>query len=238
MSFRSKSYYVKVTGDYALWTAPESKGGGEKVSYSVPTRQGLHGIIDNLYWKPVLTNIVEEVKVMNPIRTQTMGFRALLGSGKSDLNYFTYLVDVDYRIKFHYVWNEDREDLAQDRNEKKHNAILERSLRRGGRRDVFLGTRECVAYAEQITEEEYKESKSFYDGQTLSFGLQFHSFEYPKTPGGKLYSYFSYTQMVDGKIVYKPQEECEIRNELSDYTFKYPEEEKSVDEELEEGGEE
>lgn len=40
----SRYYYVRIKGDYALWTSPESKGGGEKSSYSVPTRQALTGL--------------------------------------------------------------------------------------------------------------------------------------------------------------------------------------------------
>jgi CRISPR-associated protein Cas5d len=62
---RSKYFYIKVTGDYALYTSPETKAGGEAFTYSVPTRQSLHGIVDACYFKPVFTNVVDEVKVMN-----------------------------------------------------------------------------------------------------------------------------------------------------------------------------
>ena len=37
--------------------------------------------------------------------------------------------------------------------------------------------------------------------------------------------------MKDGVITFKPQKECEVRNILSGYDFKYPREYKSVDEE-------
>ena len=33
---------------------------------------------------------------------------------------------------------------------KKHEQILLRSMERGGRRDVFLGARECIGYIERI----------------------------------------------------------------------------------------
>ncbi|MET3617630.1 CRISPR-associated Cas5-like protein [Peptoniphilus olsenii] len=43
---KSKYFYIKITGDYALYTSPESKGGSESFTYSIPTRQALHGIVD------------------------------------------------------------------------------------------------------------------------------------------------------------------------------------------------
>ena len=91
MTFRSDPFYYRVFGPYAIWTTPASKGGGEKFTYSVPTKQALTGITDMIYWKPVLENCVEEVKVMNRIQTQTMGVRALLNNSKSDLYSCTYL---------------------------------------------------------------------------------------------------------------------------------------------------
>ncbi|MET3617629.1 hypothetical protein ABID14_001263 [Peptoniphilus olsenii] len=38
------------------------------------------------------------------------------------------LENVEYLVKFHFEWNLDRDDMAQDRNMKKHEAIMERSL--------------------------------------------------------------------------------------------------------------
>ena len=47
---KSKYFYAKVYGDRALFTSPESKSGGEKISYNVPTRENLKGIIDANYF--------------------------------------------------------------------------------------------------------------------------------------------------------------------------------------------
>lgn len=228
---RSKYFYIKVTGDYALYTTPETKAGGEAFTYSVPTRQSLHGIVDACYFKPVFTNVVDEVKVMKQIKTHTMGSRALYNNGKPGLNYITALEDVEYLVKFHFEWNLDRDDMNQDRNMKKHEAIMERSIERGGRRDIFLGVRSFVGYVDKISEDEYINSKSYYDNQTLNFGIMFHSFIYPKESGGKLISCFTDITMKDGLIVFPSQEECRIKNTLSNYTFKYPDEYKNVDEE-------
>ena len=231
----SRYYYVRIKGDYALWTSPESKGGGEKSSYSVPTRQALTGIADAIYFKPVFYNVVDAVKVVNKIQTEVVGIRALIGSGKintADLNYYSYLRDVEYEIKFHFEWNLNREDLAKDRDLKKHQAILERSLKKGGRRDVFLGTRECVGLIEEISEDDFFYKNSYYDEQLLNMGIMFQEFEYPQKPGGKLKSYYANTEMKEGYITYSNNKDDFICNVLSDYYFKYPVKQKSVDEEL------
>ena len=50
--FQSNPFYMKISGDYALFTDPMSKGSGEKFTYQVPTVQALKGIIEAVYWKP------------------------------------------------------------------------------------------------------------------------------------------------------------------------------------------
>lgn len=229
---KSENFYIRVQGSHALFTTPYTKGGGEAVSYAVPTKQALIGIVDACYWKPVLKNVVEEVKVINPIRTQVRGSRALLKNGKADLNYISYLVNVEYLVKYHFIWNEDREDLIEDRNFVKHTEIVKRSLKKGGRRDVFLGRRECVGYVEYITKEEYEKAESYYKGEHINFGLMFNSFIYPKKSSAELISTFSTVQMKDGLIKFKESEECEIKNTLSNYSFKYPQQQKNVDDEI------
>lgn len=108
---------------------------------------------------------------------------------------------------------------------------MERSLKRGGRRDSFLGTREFVANVEAIDERTYQNTKSYYDGQMLNFGNQFQSFRYPETSGESLKSYFAPYVMKDGVIQWEPQEECPIVNTLSNYTFRYSGQLKNVDQE-------
>lgn len=239
--FKSNTLYAKVKGQYALFTTPESKASGEKVSYQVPTKQALHGIADAIYFKPVIRNVIDEVKVMNPIMTSVVGIRTLIGSGKentADLNYYSYLSNVEYLIKFHFEWNTDRPDLAHDRNEKKHEEIFLRSISKGGRRDVFLGTRECVATIEEIDSEYYNNSKSYYFGEKISFGIMFQEFIYPSTNKGKLFSCYDEIEMKDGIIRFKDANQCKIQNELSEYTFNIGCGYKSVDDELNEYGRE
>ena len=233
----SKYFYMRITGDYALWTDPATKGGGERISYQVPTVQALQGICDAVYFKPTIRNVVDAVKVINPVRFHSMGYRALYADLSAGLNYVTVLEDVEYLLKYHFEWNLNRDDLLQDRIMKKHEAIAERSLKRGGRRDVFLGAREFIGYVEAIDEDEYLKEKTFYSGSDLDLGNIFHSFIYPNNEEGKLKSLFTHTIMKDGIIKFKSQDECEIRNALSSYTFKGHKGVVSVDEELKEYGE-
>lgn len=234
--YRSRNFYVRLTAERALFTHPGTKGGGERSSYLVPTRQALQGCIDAIYYKPTIQNVVTEVKVVKKIQTELHGVRALLKDYGADLSYVSYLSDVEYLVKFHFIWNENRDDLIHDRLPKKHEAIMARSLARGGRRDVFLGTRECLALAEGISQEEY-DSEDFANAAiSMDFGLMFHSFAYPTDNKTPLKSYFTRTEMVNGYIRFKDQADCEVVNELSSYSFKPAGQVKSVDQELVEYG--
>lgn len=229
--FRSKYFYMRIFGQYGLFSSAHSKAGGDKSSYLVPTKSALQGIVDSCYFKPSLVNKVDQVKVINEIKTETIGARTLMMNGSNDLNSYTMIKSPEYLVKFHFEWNLDREDLANDRNVKKHEAIMERSLKKGGRRDVFIGTRECVGYIDYLNKEEYENTKSFYDGQSLSFGIMFSEFIYPTKPGGELISCFTSTTMDNGIISFKDSKDCEIKNTLDTYSFKYPDEIKSVEDE-------
>ncbi|NMA07371.1 MAG: type I-C CRISPR-associated protein Cas5 [Ruminococcaceae bacterium] len=224
--FQSKPFYMKIWGDYALFTDPMTKAGGEKYTYQVPTYQALKGIVEACYWKPVLYYVMDEVKIIKPIQTETHGIRAPLNNGKNDLNSYTYLKDVEYWIKFHFEWNENRQDMNDDRDEIKHREILIRSMKRGGRRDIFLGARECVGYVDYLTENKYNNAKTAFENEKRSFGLQFHSFIYPdeneniRGDEGPLISCFSNTLIEDGCIKYCRPEECSSHHELSSYKIK------------------
>lgn len=223
--FKSDPFYMKVFGDYALFTDPMTKGGGEKFTYQVPTYQSMKGIVEACYWKPSLYYVIDSVKIIKPIKTETKGILSPMKNGTKDLNYYTYLRDVEYLIKYHFRWNDNRPDLSYDWNEKKHEQILLRSMERGGRRDVFLGTRECLGYMERIRKKDFESAKSYYNGETISLGIMFHSFTYPdeaydKETKGRLTSNFYPTIMTNGKIDFVEPWECEIKHDLGNYSIK------------------
>lgn len=139
---------LEVTGDYALFSDPVMRIGGEKTTMQIPSYEALKGILSSVYWKPTFIWYIDEVRVMNRIRTEVKGIRPIKYSGGNDLSFYTYLKDCRYRIKAHFEWNENRPELAADRNENKHHQIAQKMIRKGGRRDIFLGTRECQGYVE------------------------------------------------------------------------------------------
>lgn len=222
MPQQSKFFYARIQGDRALFTNPITKGGGEKYSYPIPTKQALEGIVDNVYRKPTFTNVVDEVKIIKPIQTEVHGSRALLSNYKADLNYISYLSNVEYLIKFHFEWNMTRGDLAEDRKLIKHEEIMERSLELGGRRDSFLGTRECVGYIETISQDEYDNAETYFDNETIDFGIMFHSYSYPKNKSMPLVAHYTNTIMKNGTVTFKSKNDCEISNKIDGFKYREP----------------
>ncbi len=208
----------RVFGRYALFTDPLSKTGGEKCSYQIPTYQALKGITASIYWKPTLTWVIDECRIMNLIQTESKGIRPIKYGGGNDLAYYTYLRNVEYQVRAHFEWNENREDLAGDRNENKHYDIARRMVERGGRRDIFLGARECQGYVEPCA---FGEEKSVYQDTNLSFGIMVHGITYPdeavrEEEKGKMTVRLWNAQMADGIIRFPRPEECAIRQVLRD----------------------
>lgn len=211
-----------VSGRYALFMDPLSKTGGEKCSYQIPTYQALKGITESIYWKPTITWIIDECCIMNQIRTESKGIRPIKYSGGNDLSYYTYLHEVAYQIRAHFEWNENRKDLSHDRNENKHYDIANRMVERGGRRDIFLGARECQGYVEPC---DFGEGKGAYDGTNLSFGIMVHGITYPdeadrEEEKGKMTVRLWNAQMKDGIIHFLRPEQCEIRHILRNARLK------------------
>ncbi|MEK3850743.1 type I-C CRISPR-associated protein Cas5 [Paenibacillus peoriae] len=173
----------EVSGRYALFTDPLTKLGGEKFSYQVPSYESLKGIAESIYWKPTLIWYIDEVRVMNVIQTESKGIRPIEYSGGNTLAYYTYLKDVRYQVRAYFEFNLHREDLIYDRNEHKHHNIAKRAVKAGGRRDIFLGTRECQGYVEPCV---FGEGAGDYDEvPEIDFGTMVHGISYPDETGRK-----------------------------------------------------
>lgn len=208
--FKSKPIEFKVWGRYALFTDPITKTGGEKFSYHIPTYEALKGIAKSIYWKPTFIWIIDEVRVMNPIRTQTKGTKPQNYNGGNTLSIYTFLHKVEYQVKAHFEWNLHRPELEDDRNIAKHQAIAERMLKRGGRQDIFLGTRDCQGYVEPC---EFGCGESFFDHHgELAYPLMFHGFDYPDETGeNKLQTRFWNPIMKNGIIQFPRPENCLVK---------------------------
>ena len=213
----------QVTGDYALFSDPLMRVGGEKCSYQIPTYEALKGVMASVYWKPTIVWYIDSVRVMNPIQTEVKGIRPIKYHGGNDLSYYTYLKHCAYQVRAHFEWNSNRPELAADRNENKHHNIARRMIRKGGRRDVFLGTRECQAYVEPCV---YGEGESAYDGTPeLGFGLMYHGITYAdeaysQETQSHMTANFWYPVMRKGEIVFPRPEDCPLHKPLREMEMK------------------
>ena len=200
-----------VYGDYALFSDPIMRVGGEKCTYQIPTYEALKGILSSVYWKPTIIWYIDKVRVMNPIRMEVKGIRTMKYYGGNDLSYYTYLKDCRYQVSAHFEWNENRPELAGDRNENKHHEIAKRMIEKGGRRDIFLGTRECQGYAEPCI---FGEEKGAYDETPMiSFGHMYHGITYSdeaysEETRGRMTLNFWYPEMKNGIIVFPRPQDC------------------------------
>ena len=169
--------WFEVEGRHAMFTDPLSRVAGEKQSLQIPTREALKGIAKSIYWKPVLLYEIEKVRVMNPIRFESMGVRLPNYKGGNDLATYLYLRNVRYQVQAIMKWNYNRPEYADDRIEEKHIPAFVDALAKGGRRDVCLGTRECQAF---VSECQFGEGDGAYDNTDLmEFGMAYYGITYP-----------------------------------------------------------
>lgn len=211
--YRNTIEYV-VYGPDALFSDPNTRVGGEKSSYHIPTYEALKGITESIYWKPTIMWIIDAVRVMNPIQTQTRGIRPIKYRGGNELSYYTYLKDVRYQVCAHFEQNKNHPELAMDWNENKHHNIARRMVERGGRRDVFLGTRECQAYVEPCV---FGEGDGYYDDMEgeVSYGFMYHGITYadeavlPEEKGKMTVNFWHPVMKKGGIVEFKRPEECD-----------------------------
>ncbi|WP_405629723.1 type I-C CRISPR-associated protein Cas5c [Pseudoalteromonas sp. Ld20] len=203
------SISFRLWGRYALFTDPITKVGGEKCSYHIPTYEAIKGVLKSIYWKPTLIWHVDKVRVIKPLRTHTKGTKPLNWGGGNTLAFYTFLHEVEYQIEAHFEWNEHRPELAADRVDGKHFSIAKRMIEKGGRQDIFLGTRDCQGYVEPCV---FGDGEGAYDQiDELGFGLMFHSFGYPdETGNNELISRFWHAHMKYGVIEYPKTQACPI----------------------------
>ncbi len=218
MSNRNSIEFV-VSARHALFTDPLTRIGGEKCSYHLPTYEALKGIAKSIYWKPTFIWVIDEVRLMKPIRTQTKGTKPLKYGGGNELSIYTFLADVEYQVRAHFEWNLHRPELADDRIDGKHYAIARRSLELGGRQDIFLGTRDCQGYVELC---EFGSGTGHYDDiDRMDYGLTFHGFDYPDETGESiLTARFWRPAMEFGKVLFPRPEDCTVRKLVRPMTAK------------------
>lgn len=213
-----------VYGRQALFTDVLTRIGGERCTYMIPTYEALKGILHSIYWKPTIIWYVDSVRVMNRITTVRKGIRTMdyNDSGKNSLSYYTYLEDVQYRVKAHFEWNLNRPEMEKDRITEKHLSIAKRSIESGGRRDIFLGTRECQGYVEPCR---FDEGEGYYDAGKdgmpveMPFSTMYHGITYPDEAildedKGQMTVRFWQPVMRNGVIDFCRPEECPSKRHI------------------------
>ena len=212
-----------VHGPYAMFSDVLTRASGEHCSYVIPTYEALKGILHSVYYKPTIVWKIDSVRIMKPIQTERKGIRPIKYSGGNDLAYYTYLTDVCYQVRAHFEWNYNRPELECDRNEHKHHNIARRMIKRGGRRDVFLGCRECQAYVEPCI---FGEGKGYYDDSgEIRYSLMYHGITYAdeaENPEdkGKMTVRFWQPIMVNGVIDFIEPKDCTIKRHIKDMEIK------------------
>jgi CRISPR-associated protein Cas5d len=208
----------KVYAKYALFSDPITRIGGEKCSYQVPTYEAVKGITKSIYWKPTFIWIIDEIRIMNRIEMQTKSIRPIKYSGGNDLSIYTFLHNVEYRVRAHFEWNIHMTHLEKDRNDGKHFEIAKRSIEKGGRQDIFLGTRDCQGYVEPC---DFNDDTGHYDEVSeLSFGIMFHGFDYPNETGKNEMRVRLWTaKMEKGIIKFPNPQDCKISKLVKTMNF-------------------
>ena len=206
---------LEVEGRYAMFADPVSRPGGEKESYCIPTYSALVGLLEAIYWKPTFRFVIDKVRVMNEIRTAVKGERLinLNDFAKSDIANYKFLWMPRYQIQAHIEWNEDRPDLAADRNYNKHMDIFKRNLERGGRFSPYLGTSDCPAYVKPCV---FGDGEGVFDSVgSVPLGVMFHSYIYPtgipaEGENARIRKNFWKPVMENGVVSFPRPDECLI----------------------------
>lgn len=215
----------EVFGDLALFANPVYSCGSEHYTYKLPTPGALKGVLDNIYFKPTFFWVVDKIRVMNKMDTTVLN-RTILSMKGTDRATYTYLKNVRYQVQAHLEWNMQRPHLAQDRKLDKHMTIFKRALMHGGRRPIFLGMSDCVAYVKPCT---FGEGVGYYDNSgEVEFDPMYHSYTYPsevsvddKVYGdGNMYVNMYVPVMQNGVIDVPAAKECTARRFVREWTKK------------------
>lgn len=213
----------KVSGKYGMFSDPITRVGGEKSSYHIPTYEALKGILASIYWKPTIIWYIDKVRVMKKVQMEVKGIRTIKYNGGNDLSYYTYLKDCEYQVQAHFEWNMNRPELMYDRNENKHHEIAKRNIKKGGRRDIFLGTRECQGYVEPCV---FGEGEGAYDEcDLIDYGIMYHGITYADEAysdetKNKMSINLWHAKMEKGIIKFVKPSECPIHKIVHDMKIK------------------
>jgi CRISPR-associated protein Cas5d len=116
--------------------------------------------------------VIDQVRILKPIRVQSEGIHSV-GPGGGPLSISTYLADVAYQIRAHFERSRSRTEAAGEWEKDEALSMGYGAPERCGRREVFLGDRECLGYVQPCI---FGEGEGAYDNvNEMDFGLMVHS---------------------------------------------------------------
>ncbi|WP_297567694.1 type I-C CRISPR-associated protein Cas5c [uncultured Faecalibaculum sp.] len=190
----SRGFQVRIQAPMALFSRPELKS--ERYSYDIPTPSALRGVLESVYWHPGITYVIDEIKVINPIKRISVRRNELKSkmspktirevAGHPEKRLFvnrkddiaqrnsSILTDVDYIVCFHF--EVDLNKVSPGDSEEKFAAILGRRLDKGQcYKQPYLGCREFAAAVERCE----KDLQSYYESEEeRDFGLMLYDLDY------------------------------------------------------------
>lgn len=193
-----------------MFTDPGRKSAGELYSLPVPTYEAIKGILRSIYWKPTFTWVPDEIRIMNRIRTEKYPVKLRRGSGCTIAEQ-ERLKDFCCQVRAHFIWNENRPEYADDRDEDKHFRIALRHLYRGGRFGIYLGVSGCPGY---VYPRFFGSGEGHYDNSgSIDFGEMYHGITYPdegwdETTRSGISRRSWHCVMENGIIRFAPPEQC------------------------------
>lgn len=149
----SKTFKVKVWGDFACFTRPEFKS--ERVSYKVIPPSAARGILESILWKPAIQWHIEQIDVLKNIKTFSIkknevsavgnGSKPIYADEQRMMRSNFILRDVAYVIHAHFEVVEEESKTSAD-TVKKFETMFNRRVSSGQcYRQPFLGMSEYHA---------------------------------------------------------------------------------------------
>ncbi len=156
-TLRSRTFRLRVWGDYACFTRPEMKV--ERVSYDVMTPSAARGVLEAILWKPAIRWQISQIDVLKPIKWASVRRNevgAVMSPRSSGLfiedqrqqRAGLFLRDVDYILHTHF---ELTEKAGTEDNIKKFEEMFMRRAEKGQCfQHPYLGCREFAAQFELV----------------------------------------------------------------------------------------
>lgn len=206
---------LHVFGEWACFTRPENKV--ERLSYNVITPSAARGILEAIHWKPAIRWVVDGIRVLKPIRFQSIRrnevadklsadliARAMNGGARVELlvedsrqqRAARVLKDVGYIIEAHFDMT-DRAG-AEDSPAKHHEMFTRRAAKGQCFHQPCFGTREFPAHFKLLQDGDMVEDTLA--PRNDDFGLMLHDIDFAN---GRKPHFFN-AIMQDGLITVPP----------------------------------